>query len=148
MDEHPRRLENLPGHLQRTEHAQDPLCPKDSLRGRSATNFTDDLKAHVSYFIGIDATDTNPAALLSGDDNFVLNQSPVRRGNLSVSSTTPLEWDASRHVIVTKKGWLWDSKIQSGYLLLTDDSIQGGISPTLANDLRHTGLATNRLYIP
>src|SRR5450756_2400603 len=50
-------------------------CPQDALHGRPATNFTDDLKTHISYFIGVDATEANPQLLLSGDDNFLSDQS-------------------------------------------------------------------------
>ncbi|MDR3460234.1 MAG: hypothetical protein P4N60_22630 [Verrucomicrobiae bacterium] len=123
-------------------------CPEDFKCGRSATNFTDDLKARVSYFIGVNAKDTNPTMLLSGDDNFLLNESPVKPGTVSVTSPAQLAWDETRHGTVKQRWFRRDKKIGSGCLLFTDGSVQGVLDSGLTNCLGQTGLATNRLVIP
>ena len=46
------------------------FCPADERRAY-ATNFSAGFSAqNISYFIGLDADETNPQTLLSGDDNF------------------------------------------------------------------------------
>jgi len=125
------------------------LCPEDSLRRHAATNFTDDLKNKISYFINTTATDADPQMLLSGDDNFLLNQSPVKPGQVNMASTDTLEWDETRHGEVTKQGWFMkDKKAVSGNIGLTDGSVQSVTSSGLTNALHQAVLATNRLVIP
>ncbi|HSY19766.1 MAG TPA: prepilin-type N-terminal cleavage/methylation domain-containing protein [Candidatus Acidoferrales bacterium] len=124
-------------------------CPADLAHGTCATNFTDDLKNKISYFIGADATDANPQTLLSGDDNFLLNQSPVHPGLVTVTSPAQLEWDGDRHGSVTDQGWFnKPKKLGSGNIALTDGSVQGVTPIGLTNLVYNTGLATNRLVIP
>jgi len=125
-------------------------CPADLAHGDCATNFTDDLKNKISYFIGVDAMDTSPQMLLSGDDNFLLNQSLVHPGLVNVTSPAQLEWDGDRHGSgVTGQGWFNKPKKHGvGNLALTDGSVQGATSPGLTNLVYQTGLATNRLVIP
>jgi competence protein ComGC len=125
------------------------LCPEDSLRRHAATNFTDDLKNKISYFIGTTATSADPQMLLSGDDNFLLNQSPVKPGLMNMASTDTLGWDETRHGEVTKQGWFMkDTKAVSGNIVLTDGSVQSVTSSGLTNALQQTSLATNHLVIP
>jgi type II secretory pathway pseudopilin PulG len=124
------------------------FCPEDSTHGGYATNWGDDLKHKISYFINVDANDTNTTMLVSGDDNFRLNNSPIPPGRFDVAATAPLEWDRSRHLTETKYAWFFTSKINSGYILLGDGSVQMTSTSSLTNYLTQTGLATNRLFIP
>ena len=124
------------------------FCPEDSTHGGYATNWGDDLKHKISYFINVDANDTNTTMLVSGDDNFRLNNSPIPPGRFDVAATAPLEWDRSRHLTETKYAWFFTSKINSGYILLGDGSVQMTSNSSLTNYLTQTGLATNRLFIP
>jgi len=123
-------------------------CPEDSARGSAATNFGDGLKNKISYFIGVDATISNETVLLSGDDNFLINGSPVKPGLLEVTSNTPIAWDSSRHVSVETHFWLFKKKTNWGNIGLGDGSVQSLTNPGLTNLLHQTGLATNRLAIP
>jgi hypothetical protein len=122
-------------------------CPADTRAG-PATNFTTDLKNKISYFVGWDASDTNPAALLSGDDNFLLNQSPVPAGLVSISSSAPLKWNLTRHVSEINDGPLFKIKTGTGNILLCDGSVMAANNSGLTNQLQQTGFATNRLVIP
>jgi hypothetical protein len=124
-------------------------CPADSVCGRSATNFTDDLKTHISYFIAADATDKDPQLFLAGDDNFLLNQTPIQPGLVVPDSNDKLTWDGLRHADVTKQGWFTkDKKVRYGNIAFTDGSVQSVTPSGLTNALHQAGLATNRLVIP
>ncbi len=123
-------------------------CPQDSQRAAAATNFGDDLKNKISYFIGLDATAGGINTFLSGDDNFLINGLPANHGLVNVASNASLAWDASRHVSVTKQGWFSKTKVGFGNIGLADGSVQQLSNSGLTNLLHQTGLATNRLAIP
>src|ERR1039457_5816754 len=53
-------------------------CPEDAAHGGAATNFGDDLKNKISYFVSANATVANTDVLLSGDDHFLINGSSVQ----------------------------------------------------------------------
>jgi len=142
-------------------------CPEDSAhqfytnRYPNFPGFGDDLKIHLSYFIGRDATETNPAAILSGDDNFEINGIPVKTGLLELSKDTSIAWTSARHT--THKRHFWNDATSFGNVGLADGSVQqttissrtnfvqqsnGAITTSLTSVLQATGLATNRLAIP
>ena len=123
-------------------------CPEDSQHGSAATNWGDDLKNKISYLIGVDATETNPAAILSGDGNFLRNRAPANSGFVNVATNEDLAWDNSRHIAVTKKAWLLNIKSAYGYIGFTDGSIQSLSQSDLIKQLQQTGFATNRFFIP
>jgi len=123
------------------------LCPvvAESTGFVYATNFGDDLKNKISYFIGLDAKENdsltinahvnNPQAILSGDDNFEINDTPVKSGLLELSTNAPITWSAARHKF-------------AGNISLADGSVQTVNNSGLTNLVHQTGLATNRLAIP
>jgi hypothetical protein len=123
------------------------FCPAASERGSAATNFGDDLKNKISYFIGVDAT-TNENILLSGDDHFLINGSPVKPGLIEVTSNAPIAWDSSRHVSVESRAWFFKKKTGWGNIGLGDGSVQSLSSSNLLEQIKQIGLATNRLAIP
>jgi hypothetical protein len=110
-------------------------CPADE--GCSwATNFTTDFSArNISYFVSIDADETNPQMLMSGDDNFEIGGAPVKSGLLEIWSNTPIAWSAARHHF-------------SGNLVMADGSVQSVANSGPANLRHNTGFFTNRLAIP
>jgi len=73
------------------------ICPVDS-QHVAATNWN--LSANnISYFIGLDATDTKGShSLLSGDDNLVQHDQPVVSGMLSLAGNQTT-WTAERHML-------------------------------------------------
>jgi competence protein ComGC len=123
-------------------------CPEDAARGSAATNFGDGLKNKISYFIGVDAAGTNETVLLSGDDHFLINGSPVKPGLVDVTSNTPIAWDSSRHVSVETHFWFFKDKTNWGNIGLGDGSVQSMYDSYLRDQVRRTGLPTNRLAIP
>lgn len=123
------------------------FCRSDATHAGCATDWSDDLTNHLSYFIGIDATSTKLNRPLSGDDNFLLNGSPISRGRVDVSATTSVSWDDLRHGSRSELGWFNRNRI-SGNILLPDASVQSLYSPDLNTQFHRTSLATNRLFIP
>jgi type II secretory pathway pseudopilin PulG len=108
------------------------ICPADDRT--LATNFTWLNNSNLSFFVGIDATETNPAAMLSGDRN-ITNGTPTKDGLLELTAAKPAAWTSTIHKNV-------------GNIGLADGSIQqvsiAGLQTTVAN----TGFATNRLQMP
>ena len=107
------------------------ICPQDT-KHVSATNFDALENSNISYFVGLDATDTQPQTLLSGDDNLIVNGTSVQPGILLLHTNDSVTWTKDRH-----QG--------SGNILLADGSVQQTTSADLTSIAR---LATNRLAIP
>lgn len=102
-------------------------------RTQYAVPFTNDHS--VSYFVGLDAKDASPQMIISGDDNLAVRGVRVKRGILSLGTNTPISWTKDRHV-------------NHGNVGLADGSVQGLSNSKLAEVLRNTGVATNRLAMP
>jgi type II secretory pathway pseudopilin PulG len=111
------------------------VCPDDRDRYKNcATNFTAFGNANLSFFVGIDATETNPTMILSGDRN-ITNGTPMQNGLLRLTTNSITGWTSEAHEKV-------------GNILLADGSVQQlsttGLNATLAN----TPGFTNRLLMP
>ena len=120
------------------------FCPTDRIR-QQATVFasTHPGNTNVSYFVGLDATDTAPNMFLAGDDNFLVGSTrkgdvggaPARSGILSLTTNTPIAWSETRHE-------------KQGNVGLADGSVQGFSSTALRTALANTGVETNRVVMP
>ena len=111
------------------------ICPKDQEHQPPATNFSAQLIGHISYFVGLDATQNDPQTILSGDANLATNGVPVNSGWLEITSNSSMAWTAHRHV-------------NAGNILLGDGSVQSLSNSALTNQLSQTGLANNHFLIP
>jgi prepilin-type processing-associated H-X9-DG protein len=127
------------------------FCPEDPDKRRTVANtflpYTPDPQAprftqvpltndsHVSYFVGVDATDAQPQMLLGGDDDLLVGGKPAGHGLLMLWSNAPVAWRKPRH-----QG--------NGNVLLADGSVQQLSSSRLCSALIQTGTATNRLALP
>jgi hypothetical protein len=110
-------------------------CAADKDHTR-ATNFTTDFNnSKISYFVGLDADQTDPQAFLSGDDNFEIDGVPAKSGLLELSRSSPISWTAARHKFV-------------GNIGLADGSVWQTDEKSLVQKFQATGLTTNRLAIP
>jgi prepilin-type processing-associated H-X9-DG protein len=113
------------------------FCPED--RGRQwATNFASLTDANVSYFIGPDATEDLPQAILSGDRQLTVNEADARPGLLVLTSTSQL-------------GFSRQLNPEGGNLLFGDGSVQRAPPAQLNGFFRAALGATNpgiRLLIP
>ena len=109
-------------------------CPEDAAHFE-ATSFSELANSNISYFVGVDAIETDPQMLLSGDDNFEIGGAPVKSGLLEISSNTKIAWSAARHEF-------------TGNFAIADGSVQEANNSILTNWFLNSGLATNRFAIP
>ena len=71
------------------------VCPSDDRT--PAPDFIDFSNDNVSYFVGLDADETMPQMLLTGDRNLAINNSPVHSGVISIKSTDKIAWTQEIH---------------------------------------------------
>ncbi|MCC6822623.1 MAG: hypothetical protein IT579_17980, partial [Verrucomicrobia subdivision 3 bacterium] len=90
---------------------------------------------NISYFVGLDAYETVPNAIISGDDNFTIGKMRLNAGLLLLDTNSPVTWTKERHV-------------NMGNLALADGSVQAFSTPAFRTALIKTGIATNRLAMP
>jgi prepilin-type N-terminal cleavage/methylation domain-containing protein len=109
------------------------VCPQDTARF-VATNFTFMNNSNISFFFGVDASDSNPNMILSGDRN-ITNGTPVKNAMLNLTTNRPAGWTSEIH-----------NKV--GNLALADGSIQQVSISGLRMTVTNTGFATNRLQMP
>jgi prepilin-type N-terminal cleavage/methylation domain-containing protein len=109
------------------------ICPADESRN-AATNFAFLRNSNISFFVGVDASETNPQLILSGDRN-ITNGTPIKNGILEVSSNQPAGWAAEMH-----------NKV--GNVALSDGSLQQISSTGLRSAIENSGGFTNRLQMP
>jgi len=100
----------------------------------AATNFDFMSNSNLSYFVGVDAEETNPQTLLSGDRN-ITNGTSAKNGVLDLTTNRPSGWTAEMH-----------NKI--GNIALADGSVQQLSTLNLRATVENTGVATNRLQMP
>ena len=142
---------------QDTSHSIFPIAPGPLFISSMATNFSNDLKNHISYFIGLDARTNSPQALLAGDDNFEIGGVPVKPGLFEHPANSPVSWTSGRHT--TYKRHFWNVATSFGNIGLADGSVRqttissrtnlvelstGTITTSLTSVLQATGLAANR----
>jgi prepilin-type N-terminal cleavage/methylation domain-containing protein/prepilin-type processing-associated H-X9-DG protein len=109
------------------------ICSEDK-KHSYATNFSTGFNnGNISYFVSLDANETNPQMILSGDDNLAVNGVGVRSGILNLTTNFPVGWTKERHG-------------GGGNILLSDGSAQqvntSGLMFAISN------AAPSRLVIP
>ena len=126
------------------------ICPQDDRKRAVASTFeqtapvggyarrriplTNDFS--VSYFVGLDAEEIlRPSALLSGDDNLLINGNAANSGLLLLRTNVEVLWSRKRHK-------------QRGNFLFADGSVAVLTNPAIQSALIKTGMATNRLALP
>jgi len=111
------------------------LCPADQRR-KAAVVFTPGLaNSNINYFVGLNADESVPQMLLSGDDCMAVDGKPVKPGILMLSTNAAVSWTKARHN-------------RQGNVGLADGSVMAIDTPGLRRALVNTGVATNRLAIP
>jgi competence protein ComGC len=124
------------------------VCPQDTRRVW-ATNFSTGFdNSHISYFVGLDAAETNWQMVLSGDDNFAISGVSVKSGLLELSSNAPITWTTGRHGVYKSHFWTPARYGFIGNLGMADGSVQQVTTDFLQKALQQTGVATNRLVLP
>jgi prepilin-type processing-associated H-X9-DG protein len=111
------------------------VCPADKQK-TVAPNFNEGFSdANASYFLGLDALETYPQMLLSGDRNLATYGQPVAKGLFVLTTNTPLNWTTNIH-------------ISSGNICFADGSVQFLNSEGLARANQKQEWATTRLVLP
>jgi type II secretory pathway pseudopilin PulG len=111
------------------------VCPADTNRVPATSFFTAGFdKSHISYFFGLDATEKNPAGLLSGDSNLAVDGVPVKSGLANVPANGSASWTADWHV-------------EQGNVGLSDGSVRTTTTRALNDDiLKNSG--ASRVAVP
>ena len=107
------------------------FCPSDSQV--LAKDFHMFSNAHLSYFTGVDAVETNSEMFLTGDRN-ITNGTLIRNNLLELTTNSPASWTAKTHV-------------KAGNILLTDGSVRQADTMSLRTLIEASGV-TNRLQMP
>src|SRR5450759_5176243 len=108
------------------------VCPADIRQ--AAARFVNLQNENISYFVGLDANDTQPQMFLSGDRN-IDNGTPPIHTVLELRSEIPAHWTETIHN-------------NQGNVGLSDGSVQQLTSARLQQALQNTGDSTNRIALP
>lgn len=108
------------------------ICPADDRM--ASTNFINFNNSNVSYFVGLDAVDTKPDMLLSGDRNITIDDKPLS-GNVTLGTNVTVAWTKSIHE-------------HAGNIGMADGSVQQVNRQGLYQQLRISGDDENRLVFP
>lgn len=104
------------------------ICPAESDQQRFlATNFAHLSNSNLSYFVGLDAEETNPQGILTGDHN-ITNGTAIGNGILELTTNSPAGWTAKMH-----RGF--------GIIVSADGSVQMTAVPGLACNRQQCGRA-------
>lgn len=109
------------------------VCPADTRT--PATNFASLQNSNISYFVGVDADESNPRMFLGGDRNWLTNGVAVGSGLTPVRQTDSVGWSSAIHHF-------------RGNVVLSDGSAQSTTSEHLQRLLKDTGTNVQRLAFP
>ena len=110
------------------------VCPEDRKRVWSTNWVTGFDNQNVSYFVGLNSSETNANSILSGDRYLTGNRQPTN-GFLELTSRDTIGWTKRYHDY-------------HGYVAFGDGSVEQLNSTDLQTAVRNSGVTTNRLAIP
>jgi len=109
-------------------------CPDDK-KQKAAADFTTLSNSNISYFIGLDAHETFPQSILSGDRN-ITNGLPAKRGILGLTTNQMVDFTGEIHN-------------KQGNIAIGDGSVQQVSSARLRSEIiQNSPFATNRIKLP
>ena len=109
------------------------VCSQD--KRTFATNFLSLKSTNVSYFVGLDAYESNANMFLAGDRNILVNSNLAKTGLVGVKISDRLAWSSAIHK-------------ESGDITMADGSVQKFSGEQLRKHLLITGTNLNRLVFP
>jgi prepilin-type N-terminal cleavage/methylation domain-containing protein/prepilin-type processing-associated H-X9-DG protein len=109
---------------------------QQTIANANLTPFTNDY--NVSYFLGVDAVDTNPQMLLAGDHNMG-NGNPATAQFSATSHFVSLGTNFPAASANTLLGWMDNMHQKQGNIALADGSVQQVSSSKLQEAARNTG---------
>jgi prepilin-type processing-associated H-X9-DG protein len=108
------------------------ICPSDTRT--PASNFVTLLSnTNVSYFVSLDAKDSYPQMVLSGDRNLEIDGVAAKPGIVALQSNNVISWTTEMHK-------------RRGNIAFADGSVQVITKFNLRS--QDNGVATNRLAMP
>jgi type II secretory pathway pseudopilin PulG len=114
-------------------------CPADP-NSTKADDFTNNFSsANISYFASLDASFYYPQMILSGDDNLLVDGSPVQPGILNIATNSTVAWTNERHRNCGNIGMADCSTMQVS---------SAGLQQALSNAAASTTNTFNRFAIP
>jgi prepilin-type processing-associated H-X9-DG protein len=111
------------------------FSPQIPIGAASVIPFTND--NNVSYLVGVDAVDTNPNAIMTGDHWLNIHGRAARKGLVSLTSTSHVRWVKSP-----------PGHGDAGNIGLADGSVQQLSSTSLQRLFTSTGTNITRLAFP
>ena len=112
-------------------------CPADTRL--PATSFRSLQNSNISYFVGVDADESDPRLALAGDRNWEVNGSAVPTGLVTVTTNSGIAWTKDMHR-------------DSGNVTLADGSVQKFTSSQLrqwlVDAVTHESTNSQRLAFP
>jgi hypothetical protein len=116
------------------------VCPTDTAR-TVATNQARVLNQNASYFVGLDNTNTNPAAgILTGDRHLKASHMPVGPGLFVYSNGLPMNWTLELHGN--------DRNSPMGVISFQDGHVTAVHGTNTDFVFQNEGLATSRFAVP
>ncbi len=109
------------------------ICPED--KRFAAPEFNRLQNPNVSYFAGLDADETQPQRILSGDRNLAIDGTQAKTGLLTFPSSARITWTEAMHLSAGNSG-------------LADGSVQQLSSERVEQQFQLSGLETIRLAVP
>jgi hypothetical protein len=114
-------------------HPKPLTCPEDKKR-KPATDFAQLTAGSLSYFLGLDSSESRPQSILTGDRNICINGQPTK-GFVMITNWAAVSWDATIHN-------------REGHIGLADGSAHQVTVNLFQKSLQATQLATNRFAVP
>jgi hypothetical protein len=115
------------------------VCPTDSQRTRTSDGNVFTNNSHLSYFVGLDADETMPQTILSGDRNVISPTVKPIKGVLNITANDRVEWTKAMHNL-------------AGNVALADGSASQATSMHLSKQfqaaLLSTTQAVHRIALP
>jgi prepilin-type processing-associated H-X9-DG protein len=108
------------------------VCPTDDRE--PAGSFAELNNANLSYFVGLEADETQPRRFLAGDRNLT-NNVPLEGEIMLLQAGQQIEWTAALHG-------------NEGNIGMADGSVQQMSNERVRQAVKQTGLETNRLAMP
>jgi prepilin-type N-terminal cleavage/methylation domain-containing protein len=131
------------------------VCPSDTGRN-NATNFAEIVRktyaqkggnSCVSYVLGVEAQDTLPQMVLSGDRNMT-NDAPGTVVKFPMTTQGIYAKFGTNFTAAVKPGFSKDTHQNAGNLVLGDGSVQQATASKLAEQFKNSGNDQNLISIP
>jgi type II secretory pathway pseudopilin PulG len=119
-------------------------CPNDLTGIQPATWRDASNNSAFSYFLGLDASETNPNTILGGDSNLELDGQRLRSTLVTIRTNAQIRFDNTR--VNKQQGDPWHATPDTGNILHGDGSVQQVTSARLREALFVPGDPTNSIH--